>query len=45
MMRTDVILYEKLLLVFRCFTSKMVVSGFVFRFIKNKVIILNFEGF
>ena len=40
-----VILCEKLLLVFRCFTNKMVIFGVVFRFVKNKVIILSFEGF
>ena len=41
----EVILCEKLLLVFRCFTNKMVIFGVVFRFVKNKVIILSFEGF
>ena len=36
---------EKLLLVFRCFTNKMVILGVVFRFVKNKVINLSFKDF
>ena len=46
MMPAEVILSEKLLLVFRCITKIMgFFFGFVFRLFKNKVIILSFEGF
>ena len=45
MARVEVILSEKLLLVFHCFTNKMVIIGVIFRFVKNKVIALSFEGF